>query len=149
MDNIECGRQRLKDIVEIEAREKEEQIEDNSNLRPQEHERALKGAYRSFVIPGILKADIDSYADWAKSQIKELIEAELKDVIGKMKETCEISFHFRPWIGKESAQDITGKTGGNYIRVEMPFNSLMTKFFEASDIEELMQDILHISRPKL
>ena len=27
MDNIECGRQRLKDIVEIEAREKEEQIE--------------------------------------------------------------------------------------------------------------------------
>ena len=63
MDNIECGRERFKDIVEIEAREEEEQTEGNSNLRPQEHERALKGAYRSFVIRGILKADIDSYVD--------------------------------------------------------------------------------------
>ena len=29
----------------------------------------------------------------------------------------------------EGAQDIGGNTGNNYIRVQMPFNSLMTEFF--------------------
>ena len=33
-------------------------------------------------------------------------------------------------------------TGDNYIRVEMPFNSLMTKFFEGSDINHLIQRML-------
>ena len=31
--------------------------------------------------------------------------------------------------GAENAQDIGGNTGDNYIRVEMPFNSLITEFF--------------------
>ena len=31
--------------------------------------------------------------------------------------------------GPENAQDIGGNTGDNYIRVEMPFNSLITEFF--------------------
>ena len=42
MDNIECGRQRLKDIVEIEAREKEEQIE-----RRQQQSKA-SGTWKGF-----------------------------------------------------------------------------------------------------
>ena len=33
--------------------------------------------------------------------------------------------------------------GDNYTRVEMPFNSLMTEFFEGSDISELIQHSLH------
>ena len=69
--NVDYGRERLKDIVEKEAREKEketkdqeeEQTKDNIDLTATENERALKGAYRRFVIPGILKADIDSYVD--------------------------------------------------------------------------------------
>ena len=32
--------------------------------------------------------------------------------------------------------------GDNYIRVEIPFNSLMAKFFEGSDINELIQRML-------
>ena len=32
--------------------------------------------------------------------------------------------------------------GNNYIRVEMPFNSLMREFFEDGDISELMQHML-------
>ena len=32
--------------------------------------------------------------------------------------------------------------GDNYIRVEMPFNSLMTEFFEGSDINDLIERIL-------
>ena len=34
------------------------------------------------------------------------------------------------------------RTGDNYIRVEMPFNSLMTEFFEGSNINDLMQPML-------
>ena len=49
----------LKDIVEKDAEEEQQQLKD-INLTPHEHERALKGAYRSFVMPGASKTDIDS-----------------------------------------------------------------------------------------
>ena len=43
----------------------------------------------------------------------------------------------------KNAQDLDdGTTGDKYIRVEMPFNSLMTEFFEASDINDLIQRML-------
>ena len=51
VENMGYGLERLKDIVEKEA--EEEQEEENVDLTPHEHERALKGAYRSFVIPGV------------------------------------------------------------------------------------------------
>ena len=38
----------------------------------------------------------------------------------------------------EGVQDIGGNTSENYIRVEMPFNNLMTEFFEGSDINNLI-----------
>ena len=46
-----------KAFVEAEA-EKENQEEEYIDLTPHEHERALKGAYRNFVIPGAPKTDI-------------------------------------------------------------------------------------------
>ena len=42
----------------------------------------------------------------------------------------------------ENAQEINGNTGDNCIKVEMPFNSLMTEFFEGNDINESMQHML-------
>ena len=43
--------------------------------------------------------------------------------------------------------DVGSNTGDNYIRVEIPFNSLMTKSFEGSDMEELIQRIFaHIKK---
>ena len=66
MENMEYGRQRLKDIVEKEAEEEakeKQQKKEDINLTPHEHERALKGAYRSFVVPGTPKTNIDSYID--------------------------------------------------------------------------------------
>ena len=33
----------------------------------------------------------------------------------------------------EDVQDIGCNTGDNYVRLEMPFNSLMTEFFEGSN----------------
>ena len=42
----------------------------------------------------------------------------------------------------ENAQDIDSNTGDNYIRVDLPFNSLMTEFFEGSDINKVIQRML-------
>ena len=43
----------------------------------------------------------------------------------------------------KNTQDLdNGITGDKYERVEMPFNSLMTEFFDASDINDLIQRML-------
>ena len=69
----------MKDIVGKEA-EEEQQQEEDVDLTPNEHERALKGAYRSFVIPGVPKTDIDCYFDQTKPHIKTLIKNQLKEM---------------------------------------------------------------------
>ena len=56
----------MKDIVEKEAEEEQQQEEEVVDLKPHEQERALKSAYRSFVIPGIPKRDTDSYFNQPK-----------------------------------------------------------------------------------
>ena len=78
VENMGYGQERLKDIVEKEAEEEQQQEEEGADLTPHEHERALKGAYRIFVIPGPPKTDIDSYFDQTKPHIKTLIENQLK-----------------------------------------------------------------------
>ena len=57
------GQETLKDIVEKEAGEEQQQEEEEIDLTPHEHERALKGAYRSFMMPGKPKTDVDSDFD--------------------------------------------------------------------------------------
>ena len=151
MDNIKYGRERLKDITEKEAREEEEATEqteeDNIDLTPHEHERALNGAYGSFVVPGAPKTDIDSYFDRTKRHIKTSIEDQLKQM-QSTKVIMTLRVRWRKPIKStitldpedlESAQEIGGNIGDNYIRVEMPFNSLMTEVFEGSDIDGLIQ----------
>ena len=65
MHNIKHGRGRLKDILEKVAREEVENID----LATTENERALKGAYGRFVIPGVVpKVDFDGYLGQAKPQ---------------------------------------------------------------------------------
>ena len=69
-----------KGYVEDEARKENQEEEEDVDLTPHEHERALKGAYRSFVIPGVPKTDIDSYFDQTKPHIKTLIKNQLKEM---------------------------------------------------------------------
>ena len=49
-------------------------------------------------------------------------------------------------LGPEDLEDDTlywdDGTGDSYIRVDMPFNNLMTEFFEDSDINHLIQRML-------
>ena len=54
----------------VRLKRKEEDI----NLTSHEYEWALKGAYRSFVISGAPKTDIDSYFDQTKPHIKKFIK---------------------------------------------------------------------------
>ena len=73
----------LKGYVEGKAEkqnQEEEEEEEDIDLTPHEHERVLRGAYRSFVIPDTRKTDIDSYFDQTKPYIKTLIENQLKEV---------------------------------------------------------------------
>ena len=95
------------------------------------------------MIPSRPKTDIDSYFDQTKPHIKTLIENQLKEM-GSAKIIMAIwviwEMPIMPLIelaheDAENAQDLDdGITGDNYERVEMPFNSLMTEFFEASDL---------------
>ena len=125
----------MKGYLEGEA-EKENQEED-VDLTPHEHEGALKGAYRSFVIPGTPKIDIDSYFDRTRPHIRMLIENQLKE-LGSAKIIMTLWVIWKKPImppieldpkDAKHAQDLDdSRTSDNYIRVEMPFNSLMTAF---------------------
>ena len=138
--------------MEKEAKEGQQQEkEEDVDLTPLEHERALKGACRGFVIPGASKNDIDSYFDQTKPRIKTLMENQLKEVgSAKIIMTLWVIWKKRiePLIeldteDAKNAKDLDdGTTGDSYIRIEMPFNSLMTEFFEPSDINDLIERML-------
>ena len=135
MENMGYRQERLKDIVEKEAEEEQQQEEEEDiNLTPHEHERVLRGAYRSFLIPGTPKTDIDSFFDQTKSHIKTLIKNQLKEM-GSAKKIITLWIRWKKPIKRlikldpedaKNAQELDDGTGDNYIRVEIPFNSLMT-----------------------
>ena len=130
--------------------ENQEERGEDVDLTQDENERALKGAYRSFVTSGAPKTDTDSYFDQTKPHIKMLIKIQLKEMRSaniimilwvKWKKPIMPLIELDP-EDVESAQDLDGNTGDNCTRVEMPFNSLMTEFFEGSYINDLMQCML-------
>ena len=138
----------LKGDVEGET-EKENQEED-VDLTPHEHERALKGAYKSFVMSGVPKIDVDRYFDQTKPHIKTLIKNQLKEM-GSAKIIMTLWVRWKKAImplieldpeDAKNTQNVDRSTGYNHIRVEMPFNSLMAEFFEGSNINDLMQGML-------
>ena len=63
--------------------QQQEEEEENIDLTPHEHERALKGVYRSFAIPGTPETEIDSYFDQTRPHIRTLIENQLKEIGSK------------------------------------------------------------------
>ena len=140
------GKKTLKDIVEKEA-EEEQQQEEDIDLTPHEHERELKRAYRSFVIPGAPKTDIDSYFDQTKPHIKTFIKNQLREMGSAKiimtlwvvwKKPLKLLIKLDPEDSK-NAQDLDDDTAGDiyYKKIEMPF-----EFFEGSDINDLIQRML-------
>ena len=157
MSLYDGAKKTLKGIVEKEAEEEEQQQEEEEDvdLTPHEHERVLRGAYRSFVMPGTPKIDIDSYFDQDKPHVKTLIKKRLKEMgSGEIIMTLWVTWKKpmeRPLIdlGPKDLEEYQGialylddDTSDNYIRVEMPFNGLMTEFFEGSDINNLVERML-------
>ena len=138
----------IEDIVENEAEEeyeeeyKEEYAKEDVCLTPHEQERALKGAYRSFMMPEKPKTDVDSYFDQAKPHIKTLIEYKLKEMVpAKIIMTLWVLWkkpikRFIKLGSNDTTDDIY------YEKIDMSFNSLMTEFFDASDISDLMERML-------
>ena len=102
------------------------------------------------MISGSPKIDIDSYFDQTKPHIKALIEDQLKDMeSAKVIMTLWVRWKksIMPLIeldpeDAENAQDIDVNTGDNYTRMEMPFSSLVTEFFEGSDINDFKKRML-------
>ena len=119
---------------------------------------------------GTPKTDIDSYFDQAKPHIKTLIKNQLKEmgsakiIMTLWKKPTEMLVDLEDAQGmgvnsgdkgrpstlkgnQKQAKDSTNlatheNEEDGYIRVEMPFNSLMTEFFEGSDISDLIQRML-------
>ena len=61
----------MKDTLENKTKkENQGQKEDELDLTTHEHETALKEAYRNFVIPKLLKADIDGILNKAEQHVK-------------------------------------------------------------------------------
>ena len=93
------------------------------------------------------KTDIDSYFEEVQPRMKTLIEEQLKEMesakiimtlLVRWKKPVKLANTLDP-EDVEGAQDIRGNTSDNYTRVEMPFSSLMTEFFEGSHIDDLIQ----------
>ena len=99
----------MKEIVEEEAekehkedqKEAEKEYQENINLTPQEHEQALKGAYKSFRSPGSAKTDVCTYIEKITSYMKSLIEQQIREMgsckgtvmhVDKMEKGGEITF---------------------------------------------------------
>ena len=152
MSLYDGAKKTLKGIVERQAEEGQQQEIEDVDLTKHEHGRTLKVAYRSFVMPGSSKTDIDNYFDQAKPHIKMLIEIQLKD-IGSVKIIMTLSVVWKKPIkllirldpeDAKNAQDLDNGTVGDicYEKIEMPFHSLMTEFFDASDINDLVEHML-------
>ena len=89
------------------------------------------------MIPDTPKTDIDSYFDQGKPPIKTLIKNQLKEMrsanIIMTLWAIPKKLMEQPLIDLKDLEDDTlyrdDGTGDNYIRMEIPFNSLMTEFF--------------------
>ena len=100
------------------------------------------------MISGTPKTDIDSYFDQTRPHIKTLIKNQLKEMGSakiimtlwvEWKKPIKLLIELEPEDAKNAQELDDGITGDNYVRVEMSFNSMMTEFFEGSDINDLMQ----------
>ena len=93
-------------------------------------------------MPGKPKTDVDSYFDQAKPYIKALVENQLKEM-GSAKIMLTLWVLWKKpikWLIKLDHNDTTDNI--YYEKFDMPFNCLMTEFFDASDINDLIERML-------
>ena len=138
-EKLGYGGETLKDIVENEAEKehKEDNEDDNEeqekiDLTPQEHETALKDAYRSFRSPGLPKTDVDTFIEKITPYMKTLIDQQIREMGSAKAQLCM-------WIKWKKREDIHGEV--HEIIVEKAFNSKMVEIFQGSNIEEILEQM--------
>ena len=99
-------------------------------------------------MPGRPMIDIDSYFDQAKPHINTLTEKQLKK-IGPVKIITILWVIWKKPIKLliKDAKNAHGPDDGAtddiyYEKIEVPFNSVMTEIFDASDINDIMERML-------
>ena len=107
-EKLGYGGETLKDIVEDEAEKEHEEDQEaeqqeNIDLTPQEHETALKGAYKSFRSPGLAKTDVDTYIEKITPHMKSLIEQQIREMGLAKVQLCM-------WIKWRKEEEITFST---------------------------------------
>ena len=94
------------------------------------------------MMPGKPKTDVDGYFDQAKPYIKALVENQLKEM-GSAKIMLTLCVLWKKPIKRLIKLGPDDTTDDIYNgKINMLFNSLMTEFFGASDIDDLTERML-------
>ena len=121
-----------KKIEELKGPHKPEHEE---SFDPIEFEQAFNRAYRSYRINGRSRMDIDTFFDWIRQNLIDLMNRELTDLgSARVQTTAWIRFI-------QALEDDLGNIIGSD-RVEKAFNSRMTKIHQGSDLNEIIDEML-------
>ena len=116
------------------------ELEESYN--PIESEQAFGRAYRSYRINGRPRMDVDTFFEWIRQNLINLLNRELTDLGSERVQTTA-------WIRfKQALEDDFGNVIG-FDRVELPFNSRMTEIFQGSDLNEIVNEMFAHMRTQI
>ena len=109
--------------------------EPEESFNPIELEQAFNRAYRSYRINGRSRMDVDTFFDWIRQNLINLMNRELTDLgSARVQTTAWIRFI-------QSLENDFGSVIG-LDRVEKPFNSRMTEIHQGSNLNEIASEML-------
>ena len=112
----------------------EKEHDEEESFNPIELEQAFGRAYRSYTINGRSGMDVDSFFDWIRQNLINLMNRKLTDLGSAM-------VQMTVWIRFIQALE---DDFGNVIesdRVRLPFNSRMTEIHQGSDLNEIVNEM--------
>ena len=126
-----------KKIKELKGpREPEPEAEESFN--PIELEQAFSRAYRSYRINGRSRMDVDTFFDWIRQNLIDLMNREL----GSARVQTTICIRFRQAL--EHFENVIG-----FDRVELPFNSRTMEIFQGSNLNEIVNEMFAHMRTQI
>ena len=109
---------------------------------PMRLEQAFQGALRSFRINGRSRMDADMFFREVRITITDLIARELRDLKSAKIQTTA-------WIRFRIEDDGEANADGNFETADKAFNSRMMEFFQGSDLEELVEQMLDYMKTQI
>ena len=116
-----------------------ESHEPEESFNPIEREQAFGRAYRSYRINGRPRMDVDTFFNWIRQNLIDLMTRELGSA--RVQTTTWIRF-------RQASEDDLGNVIG-LDRVELPFNSRMTEIFQGSDLNEIIDELFTHMRTQI